>query len=365
MATIFILFAVQFILIAGVFKLFDITSDEAKIAVGFMWGITMITTMLIGMKPMTFLISRFSENELVQKYEVKHVIDKLKAERNSLDEQLQELKAAAAKKDAEIKTMEQTQQFIPQIKDSIELSAFTISKSGYMVKQEKFTPLMNHPDYIKSLEPIQTFTFVQTVKKAVDEYKNKDKDNWQVFYVGKHINKYSIGINLDKVKYRIDEATGKVSFYKLELSVLHGIALSPEEERALQDAINHTWIINPDERKGTCDIKNDREYSLFKTEYAKQQKYIVAKSIENEANNLCKIGTEGLQSLLKEVYKDKIEFINEDDTLDMYPLIGGMGNNQIAIRLIADLIIALKAIKLYTSNTESLDNALIPEQASA
>lgn len=349
----FILWVVQFALIDVIaFRIFDTTSPYMSVLIT--WIITTMSIMFMGLNAMSSVMARVSNSHQKE-------IDKLEEEKKNLNNLIRDQKE-------KINTMEQTQSFVPQIKGDIKLQAFTITKSGYVVKQEKLADLIDHPDYITTLQPKSTIPIVQEVNQWVRRYMGKN--NRQVFYVGKHINQYAVGINLKDVMYSVDVTTGKVTFYKLELSVLDRTILKPDEERqASHNAINHTWIIYNDDNKDIYNIENARKFTAFKNKYAEWQRYIVAKSIETETENLCKKGTEGLQTLLRSVYGDKIEFFNEGNIEETstikYSLIDGVGNDKIAIRLIADLMIALKAINLYASNTDSLDKALISEQASA
>lgn len=329
--------------------------------------VTLALSVTMGLKPLNYVMSRFNRSEIEKEYKRDMEMAELIKQKIMLENDIRD-------RDDQIKTMEQSSQFVPQIGSDIKLQTFTISKAGYVVKQEKFAPLINHQDYKECFQSQKTVMdkipggrqVRQIIQEATDFI--KDKDNWEVFYVWKHINKYAIGIDFENVKYRVDENTGQVTFYKLELSVLHGIKPSADEQKqSSQNAIKRTWIINLNNKDGSCEIINDKDYNAFKTEYAKQQGYSIEESMENEAKNLCKDGTKGLQKLLMDIYHDKIQFVGEieEEGCSWYPLLGSEGNSQIANRLIADLIIAIKAINLYTSNNEGLDKALIPEQASA
>lgn len=355
---VFILWLVQFALIYVIaFRIFN--ADPVNSAL-ITWMITTFSIMLMGLNAMSNVMARINNNHQKE-------IDKLEEEKINLNNKIRDCEDT-------INRMEQTRSFVPEINSNIALTAFYVSKSGYVVQQEKLETLKNHPKYNEYFKPKKTVAdripiahkVKELVNEAVDDW--KDKGNWQVFYVGKHLNKYSIGIKLENVKYKIDEETGIVSFYKLELTPLDSVKPKPEElEQALKDAITHTWIIDLNNQNDTCKIINDNDYTGFKKEYVKQQGLSVEKSIEDEIKNLCKEGTKGLKKLLEDVYKGKIELIDKIEGEDegWYPLLGGEGNPQIAARVIADLVIVLKAIELYTSKTEGLDRSLIPEKASA
>lgn len=357
--TVIILWIVQFALIYVI--AFRIFNTDPIMSAFITWAITTISIMLMGLNAMSNVMARVNNNHQKE-------IDKLEEEKKNLKNEIRDCKDT-------INKMEQTRSFVPEINSNIALTAFYISKSGYVVQQEKLEPLINHPNYNDFFKPKKTVVdripIAHTVKEFVNETVDdwKDKDNWQVFYVGKHLNKYSIGIKLENVKYKIDKETGKVSFYKLELTPLDKVDPTEEEKKqAFKNAINYTWIISINNQNDTCKIINDNDYTGFKKEYVKQQGLSVEKSIKDEIINLCEEGTKGLKKLLTDVYKEKIEFIDnmegEDDAC-WYPLLGGMGNEQIAARVIADLVIVLKAIELYTSKTDGLDKSLIPEKTSA
>lgn len=338
-------------------KYFDITSHAAIAISGLMWIMTLVTTILIGFGPIKSIMSHFKSTELEEQMALKRRIETMSKERDELNNRINSLTSKNRDMEQELETMRQTQQFIPEYQCDLKVQAFTVSKSGYVVKQEPLSTLKTH-EYFKGSIPNPGL-----VQRWV-----LSPDNWQVFYVSRHTNKYEIGIDLNKVQYAFDRDNCVIYYKNVKLERLNRIAADvPVIFDPKNEDVNHTWIIEP-KANGEHVIINDNNFSQFHKIYTQYQEHLVASSIQNEIDNLCKNGTAGLHDLLKKLYNNKIKFVADDENVNSrlvwHPITGGLQNANIT-RFVADLFITFNAINLYTSNNEELDRALIPEQISA
>lgn len=354
-------FSIQIIIIGvvGFFsgKILDIGFVGPIIISAIVWFVTLMSTILFAFRPLSSMMSRYNDGAVEKELSLKKQIANLSQMKDELNSQIEKLVNENRNLEDEVDTMKQTQQFVPEIQCDLRVQAFTVSKSGYVVKREKLDLLRNNEYFVGQI-PDATWWQANV----------QHSDRWRVFYAGKHANKYEIGIDLNKVKFAVDK-NNTIYLKGVQLERLNRIAPTvPEEFNPNNGDINHTWIVDYD-TDGDYKIINDRTFLNFKNIYEKYQNHLVINSIQCEIDNLCKRGTTGLQQLLKNVYRDNIKFINEENSVDSYlewrPITNGLQSNVNITRFVADLLIAFNAINLYTSNNEELDNALNPVQLTA
>ena len=331
-------------------KILDIGLLAPIIVSTITWFVTLMSTILFAFKPLSSMMSKYNNGEADEEMALKMQIANLSRMKDELNSQIAKLEDENRNLEDAVDTMKQTQQFIPEIQCDLRVQAFTVSKSGYVVKEEQLDLLRNNENFSSQIPP--TSWWQENIQNV---------DRWKVFYAGKHTNKYEIGIDLNQVKFAVDR-NNKIYLKGVKLERLNRIAPTVSVVFNPNNSdINHTWIVDCD-RNGDYKIINDRGFLNFKNIYEAYQDHSVVNSIQSEIDNLCKRGTDGLQKLLKNVYRNNIKFINEGDSVDgqleWRPITNGLQSNVNITRFMADLLIAFNAINMYTSNNEELDNAL-------
>ena len=200
---IILLLAAQFALIAGALKILPNEATAIAIAA---WGITMVSTVTIGMKPITYFMTRFNRSEIEKEFrdklEVERMIGEITDKKKELESQIQELNGELAKRDSELNTLRQTQYLVTSYKSSRELQILTVSKSGHIVKEEALYPLKE----VKNSMGVELFSmnFPKVERIMRSDRDLKEDDNWRVFYSDNTPYKYGVGIKLDDIRYAIN-----------------------------------------------------------------------------------------------------------------------------------------------------------------
>lgn len=364
--TIIILLIIQIALMAlmkFVFGWFDTVKNPITIAVAmYTWGITLITTWLIGMKSMNYLMSRVYKSEHLKEFDVerRHMqdLEELQIQRDELNIKINELEGKLVEKDNEIETMKQIQQLVTNYESSEQLQLFTVSKSGYIVKEEALYPLKN----IKELSENFPGTYGDRMGFGREI---KADDNWRVFYSDNKLYKYGVGIKLEQLYF----AT------KLNIIYLKGIKFSrlarhDEDCKGYNPEVNvanHVWIVKRD-KKNKYTIINKQQHNDFKEHYRGYQQDIAGQAIQRAIDNSCESLTERLHEVLETRYGGRIKFVNDNEDIEnlrWQPLTEGLRTNSYLQIFMNDLYLTFKAMQLCANNNQQLDNALIAQQANA
>ena len=242
---IILLLAAQFALIAGALKILPNEATAIAIAA---WGITMVSTVTIGMKPITYFMTRFNRSEIEKEFrdklEVERMIGEITDKKKELESQIQELNGELAKRDSELNTLRQTQYLVTSYKSSRELQILTVSKSGHIVKEEALYPLKE----VKNSMGVELFSmnFPKVERIMRSDRDLKEDDNWRVFYSDNTPYKYGVGIKLDDIRYAIN--SNIIYFKNVKIERLNrqiengGGDYDPNE-----DLTNHVWIVKRDD----------------------------------------------------------------------------------------------------------------------
>ncbi len=359
--TIIILLIIQIALMAlmkFVFGWFDIEKNPETIAIAmYTWGITLITTWLIGMKSMNYLMSRTYKSEHLKEFDVerRHMqdLEELQIQRDELNIKINELEGKLAEKDNEIETMKQIQQLVTNYESSEQLQLFTVSKSGYIVKEEALYPLKNIKELNENFPRTEEF-FSRDIKAD---------DNWRVFYSDNKLYKYGVGIKLEQLYFATKLNTIYLKGIKFSRLVRHDEdynGYNPETNVA-----NHVWIVKRD-KKNKYTIINKQQHNDFKEHYRGYQQDIAGQAIQRAIDNFCESLTERLHEVLETRYGGRIKFVNDNENIEnirWQPFTEGLQTNSYLQVFMNDLYLAFKAMQLCTYNSQQLDNALIAQQA--
>ncbi|MBR6814258.1 MAG: hypothetical protein IKM69_00420 [Alistipes sp.] len=367
LAIIFLL-AAQFALVAGVLKILPDNATAIAVAA---WGITFVSTMTIGMKPITYFMTRYNRSEIEKEFqdriEVAETIKQLVEEKNDKDKEIQELKGEVAMKDSELNTLRQTQYLVTNYKSSRELQILTVSKSGHIVKEEALYPLKHVKN--KRGDEIFSDNFPKAPGRGFCFWNGNDLDEnckWRVFYSDNTLYKYGVGIKLDDVRYAID--SGVIYFKNVNLIRLSRHIENTGDYDPKADLTNHVWIVERDENEDYT-IKNHRQHFTFKKRYKGLQQQMASDSIESAIDELCKQFTDGLHKMLVARYGDNIHFVKKDDEdfrhLNWKTLSEGMQTSKDVRAFMNDLYLAFDAMELCANNNPQLDKSLLTEQLSA
>lgn len=367
--TIIILLIIQIalmVLMKFVFGWFDIEKNPESIAIAmYTWGITLITTFLIGMKSMNYLMSCAYKSEHQKEFDNerrhKQELEAFKELYSKMQEKMQILEGVIAEKDTEINTLRQTQQLVATYKRSKELQILMISKSGNIVKEEELYPLKNIKELNKNFP-----------KKSFFLWLNKDieaNDNWRVFYADNQPYIYGVGIILDNVYFAIDLDTSNIYFKGVELSRLEYRRLPTfnKEYDPNANVANHVWIVKRD-NNGNYSIINKQQHHDFKEHYRGYQQNKAGNAIQEEIDKLCYFFTKGLHDILHARYGNRIHFVDDNDNienLNWMTLSEGLRTNRNVQIFMNDLYLTFDAMELCANNNQQLDNALIAQQTNA
>lgn len=362
-----LLLAAQFALIAGALKILPNNTIAMAIAA---WAITIVSTVLIGIKPITYFMIRFNRAEIEKEFEdkkkVEEIIQKYTNEEKKLNSELSNLKSEIAVKDSEIDTLKQSKYLVTNYSPSRKLELLTVSKSGNIVKEEDLYPLKN----VKNENGKEIFSNIFPQKYYVGSLGRdiESSDNWRVFYSDNKLYKYGVGIELNDVYYAEDPNSNIIYFKNIKLSLLedrrekmYGI-YDPDE-----NLTNHVWIVKRD-YKGNYTIINEQQHNDFKKHYSGFQRNMAGVAIQNAIDKLCERFTEGLHKMLIARYGNSIRFVQDDENVDQIEwktLSEGLRTNKDVKTFMNDLYLAFDSMQLCADNNPYLDKSLIPEQAGA
>lgn len=361
-AVIFLL-AAQFALIAGVLKIIPNNAIAMAIAA---WAITMVSTVTIGIKPITYFITRFNRSEIEKEFrdklEVERMINEIIGKKKELESEILDLKGEVAKRDSELETLRQTQYLVTSYKSSRDLQLLTVSKSGHIVKEEALYPLKK----TKNKKGVEVFNgnFPKVHRTLKSDRDLQENDNWRVFYSDNTLYKYGVGIKLNDICYAIDSNViyfKNVKIVRLNRQIDDGGDYDPNE-----NLTNHVWIVKRDEL-GNYTIINNQQHNDFKKDYKGYQRAMTNDTIKTAIDNRCKDFTKGLHKILESKYGDSIHFVNDDENVDYLEwktLYEGSTSKDVRA-FTNDLNLAFDAMQLCADNELFLDKPLIPEQTSA
>lgn len=361
---IILLLAAQFALIAGSLIIFPDNATAIALAT---WGITMVSIVTIGMKPITYFVTRINRSEIEKEFEdrkkVEEMIQRHTDEKRKLDKVVSDLKGEVAKRDSELDTLRQTQYLVTNYKSSRELQILTISKSGHIVKEEPLYPLKK----VKNNDGIEIFSdnFPKEPRIIRSDRDIQEDNDWKVFYSDNTLYEYGVGIKLDNISYAID--SNIIYFKNVNLIRLKRQIDDDGEYYPDEDLTNHVWIVSKDDLDNYT-IINRQQHSTFKKRYRKFQRKMASKSIKSAIDELCKQFTDGLHKMLEARYGDNIRFVKNDEDfchLNWKALSEGMQTSRDVRAFMNDLYLAFDAMELCANNNPQLDKSLIPEKTSA
>ena len=193
-------------------KILDIGLLAPIIVSTITWFVTLMSTILFAFKPLSSMMSKYNNGEADEEMALKMQIANLSRMKDELNSQIAKLEDENRNLEDAVDTMKQTQQFIPEIQCDLRVQAFTVSKSGYVVKEEQLDLLRNNENFSSQIPP--TSWWQENIQNV---------DRWKVFYAGKHTNKYEIGIDLNQVKFAVDR-NNKIYLKGVKLERLNRIA---------------------------------------------------------------------------------------------------------------------------------------------
>lgn len=240
-------------------------------------------------------------------------------------------------------TLAQIQQFETSCKSNMALQVMKVSKSGYMVKEEKLMPLMEMEDFRNDLPEQKLF---------------QDRNSWWVFYSDNTRYEYQIGIKLFDIQYAIDSNTNTIYFKNVNLCRLDRIANTNHQT----NQSNHIWIVKRN-NNNVYEIINNPQHSRFKNNYKQYQESETKKVIEEKIDEMCNFYTEGLWNILSRRYNNKIHFITDREDLEWKSITEGLRTNINITTFMKDLYLTFDTMEICTQNYQVLYNALLPEQS--
>lgn len=303
--------------------------------VGFAIAIlTFIATFYV-YKPLTSLLPK-SPKESQKDYEAE--IRKLQTENSILCDQ--------------INTIEQVQQLTQSYASERNLQLMKISKSGYIVKEDKLSSFTNNEHF---QENFPQSNLLQRIFQNPNE--------WLVFYCNNKTYQYSIGFRLDDIRYAIDTNARIIYFKNVRLSRLAHIEEDYGEYDATHNDTNRVWIMSKD-NNGEYTIINNDQHREFKDKYEEYQENATGNAIQDSIDKLCEYYTEGLHRILRQRYNNRIRFVEEEEIIrgvEWKTLSEGQRSNIDIALFMNELYLTFDTMILGAENNIDISNNSITE----
>ncbi len=298
--------------------------------------LTFIATIYI-YKPLTSLLPTYQEKS--QK-DYEEEIRKLQTENSILNNQ--------------INTIEQVQQLTQIYTSERNLQIMKISKTGFIVKEERLTSLTNDEHFH---EIIPQSNWLQRMFQNPRE--------WFVFYCNNKTYQYSIGIRLDNIQYAIDYKARIIYFKNVELSRLDHIDEDYGEYDVTHNDANHVWIMSKDNNDNYTIINNE-QHREFKDRYEEYQENVTGNAIQDSIDKLCEYYTEGLQRILCQRYSNRIRFVDKEEIIrgvEWKTLSEGQRTNIDIALFMNELYLTFDTMILGAENNVDFNNSMLTEQS--
>lgn len=353
-------FVIQIAFIMFLNRKFDYDLIESIVV----YASTSLTTILFMLKPLYAVIVKFAENETMRRdMEMK---DLKKAKKES-DTKIEQLESEKRHLEGRVKIMQETQTFASGINSEFNIQVCTVSKSGYIVKEEKLADYACHPD-LKQYLPREYRTDKGRIRDRINRCINNLDRDWNgektILYIHKGHYKYSIGFKCGEVMYA-KGSDGKYYLKNVALKNLHKIGKGVEEHKySFDNDINHTFILQYKENESRIKIVNDEtKFSKFLSKYNEYHDGEISKSVSDKVDVVCKEYTKALHKVLTLRHKEVV-FVEDVESqiqgLVWHTLNEGCKDDVVAL-LISDLFVAFQTIKLCSSKTLDSVNVMIPE----
>lgn len=262
----------------------------------------------------------------------------------------------------QLETSDQTRRFFNEISFGTKLELLEVASSGYVVKEED----MEDVQRISGMKELIPSTFGQGVQRHTNKLKSlftgENPDDMEVsekrsmLYIEKSYNKYSIGINLDNVRYAIDRHSGKIYLSGLDIVKLHNT--SAELSRSSND-ISHCWVLS-ETNDGDRRICRDKKYDQLEAAYRRYQENSVRGVVESEISAKCQQYTKGIRESLSARYRN-LEFVeaNQRGNYNLTWLSLRMaGGEQEVMRIATDMVIGLQMLEESNKVDKSITSYL-------
>lgn len=231
------------------------------------------------------------------------------------DERIQTLTDENGKLKHLIDTNSQTIAHFNKINFGVKVELMENTKIGYIVKEEKLEDITTED--LRNQIP-KASIFEQIGQRGRDLLGLEQKQQ-SVLYIDKIYHKSSIGIDLNNIKYAINERNGRIHLCGVELEVLHNTSKDLKHEAS---DIKHCLIINTS-TSGEVSVTNDKDFNSFKEAYQKHHEELAHNAHITQAKELCQQFTQALQSCLQQRY-DNLHFVSlnskEYDDYDWHSL---------------------------------------------
>ncbi|MCR5277747.1 MAG: hypothetical protein K6D54_08805 [Bacteroidales bacterium] len=225
----------------------------------------------------------------------KELVEKLEKDRE-LENKVRTLELENRTLADKLDTRSQTGVLPANVDYTFKLEQMEYAKQGYVVKEEDLASL-----------DLEKFDIPQKrLESFLEENFKKEPSIRKILYIHKYYYKVTLGIDFGEILYAYDD--DRILFNGVEFRKLHDISseMIPEGRDIERCDILRT-------SGDRTEIRHDKDYEAFKSQYRAVQAAEVQQSMEDEVNALCRQYTAAMHDIIRERFAGRVDFVPEID----------------------------------------------------